>query len=242
MQTITIYVDDSGVLHTNEESGYFVYAGYVFLNRDSRERKTREYRKLALDICKKLNIQEAKASCLKPNNKRALMNIMKDIESFSVISKIDVMLDRVMCDAKSRHRFKDFALKIAIKRKIEVLISEGKIDASIPTQLNILIDEQPTSTNGFYSLQDSILEEFSKGFSAFDYSAPKERLFYSTLVVDIKYKSSHKDFMIQASDILANRVWNLSRTNRLEILNLNNHNMIHCPSVSKLSTQTERKI
>lgn len=229
MQTITFYVDDSGVLHTNESSGYFVYGGYVFLDRKHREKKTRQYKSLARKICEDLDVPEAKASCLKPKHKRALMNVMKDVESFSVVTDISKMYKRIMTTKSSRHRFKDYALKIAIKRKLEVLIREGKVDPKVPTHLNILIDEQPTATDGVYSLEESIFEEFSVGFSSFDYSAEKPRLFHSKFVVSIKFKSSHSDYMIQASDILANRVWNLSGKQNLDALKLDNHNSIDCP-------------
>ncbi|KOP29468.1 hypothetical protein ADM98_11365 [Exiguobacterium sp. BMC-KP] len=229
MQTITFYADDSGVLHKKEESGHFVYGGFVFLDKAVRERTTRRYRKLALSICKDLGIAEAKACFLQNKHKRSLMGIMKDVESFSVITEIEHMYDSIMEDKLSRHRFKDYALKMAIKRKLEVLIRENKVNPNAPTHLNIFIDEQPTSTNGYYGLEESIHEEFSKGIVSFDYSTVRKKLFNSTLRVNIQYKTSHNDFMIQASDILANRIWNLARKRQMTQLNLDNHNCIRCP-------------
>ena len=40
---IYFFFDDSGVLHKNEQSGRFVYAGYVFLSREELDSAKRKY-------------------------------------------------------------------------------------------------------------------------------------------------------------------------------------------------------
>ena len=36
-QNISIYLDDSGILTTNHNDDYFIYAGYVFLSRPEKD-------------------------------------------------------------------------------------------------------------------------------------------------------------------------------------------------------------
>ena len=43
MQNVYFFFDDSGVLHKNEPSGFFVYAGYVFTSKEELEKAKREY-------------------------------------------------------------------------------------------------------------------------------------------------------------------------------------------------------
>lgn len=42
-QEVIFFFDDSGVLHKNEKSGYFVYAGWVFTNRNDLNSARRKY-------------------------------------------------------------------------------------------------------------------------------------------------------------------------------------------------------
>ena len=42
-QEVIFFFDESGVLHKNEPSGYFIYAGYVFTDRSTLESAKRKY-------------------------------------------------------------------------------------------------------------------------------------------------------------------------------------------------------
>ena len=229
MQTIRFYVDDSGNLSSNEPSGYFVYGGYVFTDRKFRERKQREYKALAKSICTSLGIEEAKAYHIKRTHKRALMNVMKDVESFSSVSSVNRVYDDILANKRSRCRFKDYVLKRAIKHKLISMITEGKINPNVPTHLIISIDEQPTATNGFYALRESIHEEFTSGFHSFDYDRRHPNVFNSTLQVEVHYRSSHSDYLVQASDILANRVWTGSLKSNANLLSVPLHSRLIYP-------------
>lgn len=229
MQTIRFYADDSGNLHRNERSGHFVYGGYVFTDKGFMDQKHREYRSLAESICEKLNIEEAKAFHLKPKHKRSLMNVMRDVESFSSVSKVSQVYDSILDNKRSRCRFKDYVLKRAIKQKLVKMIAERKIDPNLPTRLTIFIDEQPTATNGFYALRESIHEEFTSGFHSFDYNTRHPNVFNSILHVEVHYRSSHANFLIQASDILANRVWSGTITKNDTLLDVPLHSRLIYP-------------
>lgn len=116
-----------------------------------------------------------------------------------------------MSSKKSIHRYKDYCVKRAAKAKLIDLINQAKLDRATPTVLRLFIDNQPTSTDGFYNLKESIFEEFSSGINNFDYGTYYEPIFYSLLSVETTYCDSRYHFLIQASDILANHVF--GRTN-----------------------------
>lgn len=229
MQTIKFYADDSGVLHRKERSGYFVYGGYVFTDTKFRDKKQREYKKLATQICTKLEIDEAKAFHLEAKHKRSLMKVMSDVESFSTITKVSTVRDRIMNDKHSICRMKDYVLKRIIKEKIVRMISEEKLDPNLPTSIVVFIDEQPTASDGYYDLGASIREELAYGIKNFDYGTYFPPIFNSRLEVDVYYRSSHSNFLIQASDILANRVWHGTITKDPNLLNIPLHSRLHLP-------------
>lgn len=64
---VIFFFDDSGVFHKNEPSGYFVYAGYVFVNREDLELAKRKYIHANKALKKALGVSgELKASKLHP--------------------------------------------------------------------------------------------------------------------------------------------------------------------------------
>ena len=80
-------------------------------------------------------------------------------------------------------------------------------------KITIFIDEQLTATNGYYDLRDSIKEELEHGIANFDYGTRHPNVFNADVQVYIHYCNSSKNYMIQASDILANRIWTSCRDN-----------------------------
>lgn len=229
MQKIKFYVDDSGVLHANERSNHFVYGGYVFTDTRFRDKKQREYKKLATDICTKLEIDEAKAYRLERKHKRSLIKVMSDVESFSTITKVSTVRQHILDDKHSICRMKDYILKRIVKEKIVNMIREGKLNPSLPTSIVVFIDEQSTASDGYYDLEASIKEELAYGVSNFDYGTFFPPILSSSLDVNIYYRSSHSNFLIQASDILANRVWHGAITRDQNLLNLPLHSRLHLP-------------
>lgn len=206
-QIINVFLDDSGVFVTGQDR-YFVYAGYVFIGIESRNDANREYRTLSDNIRKELNhIGELKAKHLKgTKHKRALVKVLKNYESMACVISLPTIKKSITSNKLSIHRYKDFALKIAIKRKLETLINTGHVDPSKNTELNIFIDEQHTSTDGFYSLSESIREEFVNGIRNLDYGSFHPPLFTGEVAIKVKFCDSSGNYLIQASDILANRM------------------------------------
>ena len=93
------------------------------------------------------------------------------------------------------------------------MIEDGIINKDEDITINLYIDEQLTATNGYYDLRSAIKEELQYGVINFDYGKIHSNVFNSNVDVNIHYCDSSKNYMIQASDILANRIWTSFRTN-----------------------------
>lgn len=208
MQQIYFFFDDSGIFHENEKSNYFVYAGYVFVGKKCRDDAKREYKTLCTKIKNSNKIEgELKASHIKKKHRRALVNVLSKYDSISCRVKIDKIYKKIISDKLSRFRYKDYLLKRIIKSKIQELINKGIISANEDTELIISIDEQHTTTNGWYDLQNSIKEELKHGIINFDYGIVHKPILNGELKIVIKYCDSQYNYLIQASDILANYTW-----------------------------------
>lgn len=204
LQQLYFYIDDSGVLHTNED--YFIYAGYVFLNAEDKDIAKRKYKTLADNIGKKLKINnELKSAQLAPKHKRALYNVLKHEHSLCVCVHNKDVYDNIMNNKQSRHRYKDYILKRAIKQRIIKLIQLGYVNPQEFVSLKIHIDEQLTATDGYYDLESTIYEELVKGINNFDYNTFYPPILKGGAKIKIKFLDSKNDYLIQASDVLANR-------------------------------------
>lgn len=205
---IFFFFDDSGVLHKNAPAKHFVYAGYVFPDRVTLDDAKRKY----INANKKLKQatgrkDELKAATLNPTQKRALFNSVRKFDSVSAVVDIDRVYDHILSSKKAICRFKDYVLKICVKRKLVDMIQCGTLSSSDDIFLHIFIDEQLTATNGYYDLRDSIVEELQYGIINFNYGVSYPPVFTGNVQVEIQYCESKNNYMIQASDILANRIW-----------------------------------
>ncbi len=156
-------------------------------------------------------------------HKNSLYKVLKKYYSFSLIVDINKLFGFVLENKKSICRYKDFALKLTIKNHINNLINLNKINPDLDTVLFINIDQQLTSTNGIYNLKQSIYEEFKNGIINYNYSTKHPSVFNANLKVKIKYCDSKYNYLIQASDILANRVFNAIRLKDNSLIPQNNH-------------------
>lgn len=224
MQTVYFYFDDSGTFHRNEPSGYFLYAGYVFCNANDRDIAKRKYINANKQIRKATEQPgELKAAVLTAKHKRSLFNSVRAYESVSAAVDLSKIYDHILDNKKSRCRYKDYILKLCVKRKLEELISRGIIRKDDDITIEICIDEQLTATNGYYSLEDSIWEELKHGIANWDYGIVHKNVFDKDVTVHIHYCDSSKYYLIQAADILANRIWPSYRVNNVNLRKINNH-------------------
>ena len=83
MKKISIFIDDSGVFHSNHK--YFVYAGFCFLSNEDKTAAKKKYRSLNSKIKKEKGIEgELKASTIEKKHKNALYKVLRNKISFSV--------------------------------------------------------------------------------------------------------------------------------------------------------------
>lgn len=112
---------------------------------------------------------------------------------------------------------------------MEKLIADNHISRDEDITISIYIDEQLTATNGYYDLRDSIMEELQHGIMNFDYGITHPHVFNSNVSVKIQYCDSSRNYMIQASDILANRIWTSFRTKKRNLRMIPNQNLLTFP-------------
>lgn len=230
LQEVFFFFDDSGVFHKNAPGGYFVYAGYVFTSREELNDARRKYIHANKKLKKALGrTDELKACNIEIKHKRALFNSVKDFNSTAVVVDISRVYDYILSDKKSICRYKDYVLKRCVKNQLKRFIADGNIVKDKDVVINIYIDEQLTATNGYYDLRDSIMEELQHGIVNFDYGITHQHLFDANVKVNIEYCDSSHNYMIQASDILANRIWKSYVTNNRKLRKINNQTILTFP-------------
>lgn len=229
-QEVIFFFDDSGVLHKNEPSGYFVYAGYVFTDRNTLEIAKRKYMHANKILKRALKrTDELKTANLSPVHKRSLFNSVRQYDSVDVVVDISRVYDHILANKKAICRYKDYTLKRCVKNKVKSLITDGLISKDEEIVISIYIDEQLTATDGYYDLRDSIKEELQYGIVNFDYGIRHPHLFEADVIVNIKYCNSSRNYMIQASDILANRIWTSYRSQNRKLRQIDNHMTLTLP-------------
>ncbi|MGM8140338.1 DUF3800 domain-containing protein [Enterococcus italicus] len=230
MQTVFFYFDDSGVLHNNAPCQFFVYAGLSFISNEGKEHSKRLYRDISNKIKNHLNIEgELKSAGLEVKYKASLYRSIKNIDSVGVSVDISRVYDRILSNKKSIHRYKDYVLKRAVKHQIQYYLNQGILKQDEDIKIIINIDEQATATDGFYGLRDSIFEELKKGIANFDYGKFYDPIFSKNVIVEVHYCNSSCNHLIQASDVLANRIWTSYIINNRNLRIIPNHRCIHLP-------------
>ncbi len=223
-QKVFFFFDDSGVLHKNEPSGYFVYAGYSFFDRSELDSAKRKY----INANKKLKAAnnftgELKAAELEVKHKRTLFNAIRSYDSLSAAVDISKVYDHILTNKRSICRFKDYVLKRCIKAKLQEAIRCGKLHKSDDVDIFIYIDEQLTATNGYYDLCDSIKEELQHEIANWDYGVVHRNVFDGEIRVFIEYCELKNNYLIQASDIIANRILVSYRDEKPKLREIPNH-------------------
>lgn len=230
MQEVYFYFDDSGVLHKNAPGDFFVYAGLSYIGADEKSHSKRRYKSINKKIRTGLGVTgELKSAGLDIKHKNSLYRTIKNVDSIGVSVDISKVYANILSSKKSIHRYKDYVLKMAVKRQLRYYLKEGLLDANEDIHVCINIDEQATATDGFYGLKDSVFEELKKGIVNFDYSKFHAPLFNSEVVVEVHYCNSANNLLIQASDVLANRIWCSFTFRNSDLRAIPNHRCIHLP-------------
>ncbi len=230
-QIIYINMDDSGRLVKGEPTELvFVYGGVFFLSLKEQENFSRQYKAL-VDLIKpkyckdfknnhtltekhcsihnynncQYSCPELKSNMLAPKDRRRLLNFIKKYDtSVAVVSNYKVQ-DYIFDNKASKGRFKDYVIKREVKRIIENLISQNRINSRQPVRLILNLDEQSTVSNGYYDLESTIKEELQFGIINYDYSICFPPIL-SFVTVNVKYKNSYYNYPVQAADLLVGEV------------------------------------
>lgn len=228
MKKISIFIDDSGVFHSNHN--FFVYAGFCFISDEDKLSAKKRYRSLNTKIKNANSIEgELKASNIDRKHKNALFKVLRNEISFSVMVDLSRVQSHVMLNKKSRQRFKDYALKRVVKNLFKKLLNQGLIDKGENIELFVNIDQQGFATNGLYGLGDGILEELKYGITNFNYGTFYPPILEGEFKVHTKSCVSENDYLIQAADILANRIWASYEKRIFELRDIPNHTFLTLP-------------
>jgi len=215
MIDIFISMDDSGKLNSNED--YLVFAGLVIIGQSKRSKFLTSY-KIIIDQIKCGYCFQEKETCdnncpeiksnnhLKPRHRRRLMNLIEGEITYAVIVENGKVNKNIMNDKASRGRYSDYVQKRIIKEVINHLIKISVISPSDDIDLHLFLDEQPTVTNGYYGLEDSIREELLYGITNFNYQKTFPPILSGTLKIHLKYRDSKMHYDVQAADIIAGTI------------------------------------
>lgn len=204
-----VYSDESGVFDV-EHNRYFVFGGLVFLSKEDKENFNRKY--LHAERCLRQkeeykDLKEIKASVLKPEDRQKLYRSTNRCYRFGVVVDEKKLLKTIFADKKSKQRYLDYAFKIGLKRCLERLIEETKIQADQVEIIHIVVDEHTTATNGIYELREAILQEFKGGTYNYTWDRFFPPLFPKMKDVTVDYVDSSKKPLVRAADIIANKLY-----------------------------------
>lgn len=136
-QEVFIYLDDSGTLHDNAAGEFFAYAGYIFLSKKEKDAALVKYR-AAVKRLNKTPEKEFKAYGARGKDKRYLVSILKEHESFSCVVDKKRVYGSIMSSKKSIHRYKDYCIKTSHKSQIDRFNQSKKDRSEFPDNIKIL--------------------------------------------------------------------------------------------------------
>lgn len=214
-QHIYIYMDDSGKISRFED--YAIFAGIVFSNNKMKSEFVNKYRQINREIhckyCKQAlpecnhDCPEVKAISIDNSDRRRIINLSKKHVTFgTVIMSKTIQTKDIFDRPQSKGRFNEYAQRRIIKKTMQYLISKKIVNPNKPVYLHLNIDKMPTKTNGYYTLQEGIREEFIYGIINFNYQRRFSPILFGDFEIDLRYKDSKTDFGIQMADILANTI------------------------------------
>lgn len=228
---IFVYSDESGVFD-KVHNDYFVFAGIICFGKSEKDNWTRRYSSVERTLRKSNSLQdiELKACILDNKQKGTLFRSLNNYRKFAVIIKQKSVFDSIFKDKKSKQRYLDFAYKIAVKNAFELAIKNNEIKSIEVTDLHFYVDEHSTATNGRYELRESLEGEFKNGTHNWNYTTYFPPLFENLNSVDVVFCNSKQHYLVRASDIIANRIYYLSRQNNLvKLQSIKNLNVIWLP-------------
>ncbi len=220
---IFIYSDESGVLD-KKHNKYFVFGGLVFLSKESKNEWERRYIHAERVIRESKGIvagSEAKASAISNKSKAKLFRSLNHVEKFGIVINESKVHDNIFNNKKSKQRYLDWAYTIAVKRKLEKMVAEGKINPNDVGTIHFFVDEHTTATDGKYELGEELEKELKVGMWNFQYMYFHPPVFPNMKGIDLRFCDSKKTTLVRAADIVANRLYYLVNTGKMKEAELN---------------------
>lgn len=214
VQHIYLFMDDSGKISKYED--YAVFGGIVFSDSNEKSMFMNKYRSVIKEIkCSYCQFEigscsntcpEIKGINIKNSDRRRLLNLSGSFTTFGAVIMNKMVRSDIINRVASKGRFAEYSQRRLIKKVVENLISRKIIDPDKDVYLHINIDEMPTKTNGYYTLQEGLFEELKHGIINFNYAVSFPAIINGNLEVQVIYKDSSKDCCIQMADIIANTI------------------------------------
>lgn len=215
MQHVYIYMDDSGKISKHEEVA--IFAGIIFNTNEEKSAFFNKYNSILKDIKCKYCTQESKnCNCkcieikgnsnLNNSDRRRFIQLSKQFKTFATVIFNRNLFPEIINCTSSKGRFIEYSQRRVIKSVIEYLIQKKIIDPEQDLCININIDEMPTKSNGYYSLEEGLYEELAVGIKNFNYGKQFPKIVNGNLKVKVVYKDSRNDLGIQMADIIANSI------------------------------------
>lgn len=211
---IFVYSDESGVFDKIHNE-FFVFGGLILLGTDEKNKWTRKYSNVEETIRtnKKVDkLYELKATHISNKEKSKLFRSLNDCIKFGVIINQNKILDRIFQSKKDKQRYLDFAYKIAVKRAFQSLIINGTIKPEDIDKIFFYVDEHTTATNGRYELKEGLEREFKLGTFNYCYDRFYPPIFNCLSEVQLEFCNSASKILVRASDIVANKIYFLARS------------------------------
>lgn len=209
MSELFVFGDESGVFDKAHEN-VFAFGGLILLSDEERQNAIRRYsameRILAPEYQRGGFVPELKAYKLKPKHRANLLGTMSPYARYGIVMQLQKMNDSEFCDPETRQRYLDFAYKVGLKRCFSFLDKQGLIKAEDITRVSVFFDEHTTKTNGIRNLRDAMYAEFKNGTYNWKIERHFPAVFPNLEELTVKYRNSERDYLIRASDIIANQV------------------------------------
>lgn len=212
---IYIYSDESGVFD-KAHNDWFVFAGVVFLSKESKDNATRLYAKAEKTIRERNKFskeQEVKATVISNAEKTKLYRSTNKFYKFAAVVEQKNVLNRIFKSKKDKQRYLDYVYKIAVKRCLEELIKAGEIEPDNVRNIMFFVDEHTTATNGRYELREALEQELKNGTYNFNYSVFHPPVFPNMSgCVTVQFCNSANKTLVRTADIVANKIYYLTKS------------------------------
>lgn len=206
---IFVYSDESGVFD-KAHNDFFVFGGLIFLDKNERDMWSRKYTAAEKTIRKIESFSpgdEVKATSVANKSKGKLYRSLNNTEKFGIVINQKGVNDEIFQNKKTKQRYLDWAFKMAVKEKLQLLIRCGVINTDAVENMYFYVDEHTTATDGIYELKESLETEFKIGIHNFERMTFHPPLFKNLKTVSVKYCNSSTTTLVRAADIVANNIY-----------------------------------